>query len=168
MGSLDSLAKLNINNDYECESGFLNCEVHEFSDKNTKPVEVEAYGQYIGFQWNSERTAYTIKGRQYITYHYLEFTEEELLKKYNLARTKSYYPKKEFYSPVYDKKELHDDFPDYRNTLYWKPDVVTDKNGKAEIEFYCSSISSHYWGIIEGIDGNGLLGRDEFKFYVRK
>ena len=167
MGSLDSLAKLNINNDYVCESGFLNYEVHEFSDKNTKPVEGETYGQYIGFQWNSDRTAYTIKGRQYITYHYPEFTEQELLEKFNLARTKNYYPKKEFYSPVYDKKDLQDDFPDYRNTLYWKPDVVTDKNGNAEIEFYSSDISSHFLGIIEGVDGTGLLGRDEFKFYVR-
>lgn len=167
MGTLDSLAKLEINNDYVCESGFLNCEVHEFSNEKSKPIEGETYGQYIGFQWNEDRTAYTIKGRRYITYHYPKFTEEELMKKFNLARIKSYYPKKDFYSPVYDKEKLQDGFPDYRNTLYWKPDIITDANGEVEVEFFCSDISSHFLGIVEGVDGTGLLGRDEFKFYVR-
>lgn len=167
MGTLDSLAKLDINNDYVCESNFLNCEVHEFADKKSKPVEGETYGQYVGFQWNESRTAYTIQGRKYITYHYPKFTREELLEKYNLASIKGYYPQKEFYSPVYDIEGMQDPLPDYRNTLYWKPDIITDKNGEAEVEFYASDLNTKFRGVIEGVSGGGLLGRSEFELFVK-
>ena len=166
LGTLDSLAKLNINTDYVCNSNILNCEVHKFSDDNRKPVEGETYQQYVGFEWNGDHSAYTIKGRRSITYHYPQFTEAELLEKFNLTKVKGYYKEKEFYEPDYDKED--DSFPDYRNTLVWKPQIITDKNGEAEITFFCSDISSHFVGVIEGVSANGLLGREEFKFFVKK
>jgi hypothetical protein len=51
-----------------------------------------------------------------------------------LARIKGYYPKKEFYQPDYDKEQ--DPLPDYRNTLLWAPDIITDENGNATLEFF--------------------------------
>ena len=59
-------------------------------------------------------------------------------------------------------------FPDYRNTLYWKPDLVTDEKGEAHIEFYCSDINDRFVGVIEGAGGTALLGRETFEFHVRK
>ncbi|WP_312076399.1 TonB-dependent receptor plug domain-containing protein [Chryseobacterium sp.] len=50
---------------------------------------------------------------------------------------------------------------DYRETLYWNPTVETDKNGKAQIEFYQSDASSAFRIITEGISAKGLIGRDE-------
>lgn len=50
---------------------------------------------------------------------------------------------------------------DYRETLYWNPIVETDKNGKAQIEFYQSDASSAFRIMTEGISARGLIGRDE-------
>lgn len=50
---------------------------------------------------------------------------------------------------------------DYREALYWNPIVETDKNGKAQIEFYQSDANSAFRIITEGISAKGLIGRDE-------
>jgi hypothetical protein len=164
MGTLDSLAKFEGNNDYVAH-GWLNCPV--CSGEN--PVEGKTYTKYIGnrritghpFPFNANEV-------KKIVYEYPKFTEEELLKKYNLARLKGYYPKKEFYSPKYDKRELQDDFLDFRNTLYWKPNIITNAKGEAQVEFYTSDLNTSFKVTIEGISGEGILGRKDFKFRVRK
>ncbi|MEG3657842.1 hypothetical protein V5097_10555 [Arenibacter palladensis] len=166
IGKLDSLAKLRINMDYVCISGTLNCEVHEFDSKNRRPVEGEHYISYMGFQWNADRTAYTIEGRRSIEYHYPEFTEAEILEKFNLLKVIGYFGKKEFYQPNYEEND--DPFPDYRNSLLWRPEVITDNKGEATIEFYCSDINTYFEGIIEGVGLKGLLGKNEFSFFVSK
>ncbi|WP_242135620.1 hypothetical protein [Aestuariivivens marinum] len=155
MGTLDSLAKLDINPDYVCINNILNCRNHVFDNRNKKPVVGEKYISFNGLS----------------TYHSppkFELSEEELLKKFNLVRIKGYYGKKEFYAPVYDALEQVDGFPDYRNTLYWKPDMITNEKGEAEIEFYTSDINTGFIGIVEGVSGNGQLGRQTFEFRVRK
>jgi len=62
--------------------------------------------------------------------------------------------------PVYNKKEknLNLNRPDFRNTLYWNPDIRTDMNGKAMIEFYTSDDVSDYVLMISGFSGDGLSG----------
>lgn len=50
---------------------------------------------------------------------------------------------------------------DYRETLYWNPTVETDKNGKAQVEFYQSDANSAFRIMTEGIAASGLIGRDE-------
>lgn len=50
---------------------------------------------------------------------------------------------------------------DYRDTLYWNPIVETDKNGKAQVEFYQSDANSAFRVMTEGISASGLIGRDE-------
>lgn len=44
---------------------------------------------------------------------------------------------REFPSPDYSQVALPDE-KDFRRTLYWNPDVQTDKNGKAEVHFFNS------------------------------
>ncbi len=168
MGTLDSLAKLDMNTDYVCVSKILNCEVHQNHSRNTKPIEGESYQKYIGFKWNSDRTAFTVQRKLTFTYQYPVLTEEELLKKFNLASIKGYYGKRIYYVPVYDKTEQTDEFPDYRNTLFWKPDIITNEKGEIEIEFSTSDINSKFIGIIEGVSGEGQLGRQIFEFNVKK
>jgi hypothetical protein len=85
---------------------------------------------------------------------------------HNLFMLKGYYPKRKFYQPNYSE---HDDpFPDYRNSLLWNPKVITDNKGEATIEFYCSDINTQFIGVVEGTDGYGLLGKNEFRFFVKK
>ena len=43
---------------------------------------------------------------------------------------------KEFYSPDYSKQTPPDSVKDYRRTLYWNPNLMLDKDGKATITLY--------------------------------
>jgi hypothetical protein len=61
-----------------------------------------------------------------------------------------------FYSPKYDTPEaLNDRKPDLRSTIYWKPKVKADENGKASVDFYTADSPSSYSVLIEGIGKNG-------------
>jgi hypothetical protein len=64
-----------------------------------------------------------------------------------------------FYAPDYlSVKQRESRVPDYRNTLYWNPDVKTDRNGKAVAEFYTSDESGDFLVFIEGFTDGGLKG----------
>lgn len=93
-----------------------------------------------------------------------QFSEEELLQMNNLWRTKGYYAAREFYQPDEIDRQLST--PDARNTLLWAPSVVTDEKGEAEVSFYCSDINTGFMGIVEGVDGTGLVGNANYEFRV--
>lgn len=59
-----------------------------------------------------------------------------------------------FYSPEYPDGPIIGDV-DYRRTLYWNPNVVTDADGHAEVEFYNNSYSTHFNVIGAGITAGG-------------
>lgn len=61
-----------------------------------------------------------------------------------------------FYSPDYQSQESRSSrIPDFRNTLYWNPDLVPDENGKYRAEFWTGDISGNYIIEIQGIKGDG-------------
>ncbi|AOW09091.1 hypothetical protein [Flavobacterium gilvum] len=97
-----------------------------------------------------------------------QLTEAQLLEKFNIATIKGYYGKKVFYEPIYDEVTINDSSPDYRNTLFWKPDIITNEQGEATVDFFCSDINTAFLGNIEGVSGDGLLGAGNFEFSVRK
>lgn len=73
-----------------------------------------------------------------------------------------YQKPKEFYSPRYETEEQTKAvFNDLRTTLYWNPDVQTNREGKAEIDFYAADAETTYTVIIEGITNDGKLIRKE-------
>ncbi len=45
---------------------------------------------------------------------------------------------------------------------------MTDINGEAEIDFFCSDINSEFQIVVEGVGDGGILGRTEGGFYVSK
>ncbi|MBO9571212.1 MAG: hypothetical protein J7497_03240, partial [Chitinophagaceae bacterium] len=50
-------------------------------------------------------------------------------------------PERAFFSPVYaTEAERNDRMPDFRNVLYWSPEVVTVPGNKKTIEFYSSDL----------------------------
>lgn len=51
--------------------------------------------------------------------------------------------------------------PDFRNLLYWNPEVVTDSDGKASVSFYTSDDISDYRIVIQGLTKDGLAGYKE-------
>lgn len=73
----------------------------------------------------------------------------------------------EFYSPKYDTPEAKNlSNPDYRTTLFWKPDVVLSKEGKASFEFYSSDFQTTYSVVIEGVSTDGKIIRQVGKIVV--
>jgi hypothetical protein len=75
---------------------------------------------------------------------------------------------REFYSPVYETQEqISSRLPDFRNVLYWSPNVQTDTHGKTEINFFTSDLKGRYVAIIQGIDANGRVGEKSISFDVK-
>lgn len=160
LGKLNSLANAHLNFDYVCEDNILNCKKVIHPNGNI-PIEGEMY-----LTQSTKLSKFRV-----VVYHFIPlftFSEEELLKNYNLVMLKGYYGEKEFYQPVYDNISVKDPFPDYRNTLFWKPDIITDKNGEATVEFFCSDLNTIFLGHLEGLSDGGLLGMENFEFAVRK
>ncbi|RZJ79484.1 MAG: hypothetical protein EOO47_10675 [Flavobacterium sp.] len=76
---------------------------------------------------------------------------------------------REFYTPSYESEDQKaSSLPDFRSTLYWNPNVVFDKDGKAKVDFFTSDVPGNYIGIVNGIDDNGSLGTSYFTFKVDK
>ncbi|TSJ43008.1 hypothetical protein FO440_02110 [Mucilaginibacter corticis] len=76
---------------------------------------------------------------------------------------------RQFYSPQYDTEKAYNSLmPDFRNLLYWSPDVKTDAQGKNNISFYTSDLPGRYIGIIQGFTANGETGSQYFMFDVTK
>src|SRR6185312_5605548 len=77
-----------------------------------------------------------------------------------------FYKARAFYSPKYDHQELAGKQRDLRSTVYWKPELITDKSGSATFGFYNADGTGTYRMIIEGIDNKGNLGRKVYKYKV--
>lgn len=60
----------------------------------------------------------------------------------------------EFYSPQYPNGPVLGEV-DFRRTLYWNPNVITDSIGNAEVEFYNSSITTRFNVSAAGITSGG-------------
>ena len=60
----------------------------------------------------------------------------------------------EFYSPQYPEGPIEGDV-DYRRTLYWNPNVITDSLGCAHVEFYNNSYSTNFTVTGAGITASG-------------
>lgn len=75
--------------------------------------------------------------------------------------------KREFYSPVYKtEQQALSRMPDFRNLLYWAPDIQTDSSGQATVEFYTSDMKGKYVAVLQGMDDAGYAGSYYFTFDV--
>jgi TonB-dependent SusC/RagA subfamily outer membrane receptor len=73
----------------------------------------------------------------------------------------------EFYSPKYETLEAKKSFvPDYRTTIFWKPDIIISDTGEASFEFYASDFPTTYSVVIEGLTNNGKTVRRVEKIKV--
>ncbi|HEV3251208.1 MAG TPA: hypothetical protein VGZ71_09675, partial [Puia sp.] len=77
--------------------------------------------------------------------------------------------KREFYSPIYETdNQIASRMPDFRNLLYWSPDIKTDARGKEQFSFYSSDQKGRYRVVLQGITSDGLAGSQTFTFEVNK
>lgn len=182
MGRLDSMAQKDLG-PWVCKKGHLENYKDGYTchhdprycpepyvvplEERSAPVEGKVY--YIfkpKYHYRNDKSGlwFEVEASEYVEYHGPIYSEEELLRRNNLWRTKGYYAKREFYQP--DEVDRQMSLPDARNTLYWNPAVVTDEKGEASVTFYCSDINTLFVGCAEGVDGLGLLGSSKCQFRV--
>jgi len=77
-----------------------------------------------------------------------------------------FYKARSFYVPKYDHPKKETDPIDLRTTVYWNPYIITDKDGNASFEYYNADTKGTYRVVIEGIDDNGSLGRQVYRYRV--
>lgn len=79
-----------------------------------------------------------------------------------------YYRARDFFMPNYKSEKEGESRTDFRKTIYWNPLVKTDSKGDAKVEFYTSDELTTFKATVEGIDGDGVIGRGEHLFYTSK
>jgi len=79
-----------------------------------------------------------------------------------------FYKARQFYSPKYDTPAaLSSKQRDLRSTIYWNPEIKTDKDGNASFEYYNADGAGTYKITIEGIDKDGNIGRQVYRYEVK-
>lgn len=76
-----------------------------------------------------------------------------------------YHKAREFYSPKYESNTPNP-HPDLRSTIYWQPELTTDKDGNASFDYYNADGTGNYRIVVEGIDEKGNIGRQIYRYRV--
>jgi hypothetical protein len=79
---------------------------------------------------------------------------------------KGYYKARNFYSPKYESANINSSVPDLRTTIFWNPDLITDRQGNTSFSYFNADTKGTYRVVVEGIDGNGNLGRQVYRYKV--
>jgi len=77
-----------------------------------------------------------------------------------------FYKARQFYAPKYEHPTDNLNRKDLRSTIYWQPELATDKEGNATIDFYNADGKGNYRVVVEGIDEKGNIGRQVFRYKV--
>ena len=81
---------------------------------------------------------------------------------------KGYAALRTFYLPRYSgPRASQTNKVDTRTTIYWNPNIETDKDGNAAFEFFNADGTGTYRAIIEGIDKDGNIGRQLYRYMVK-
>ncbi|NRF40381.1 carboxypeptidase-like regulatory domain-containing protein [Pedobacter foliorum] len=72
---------------------------------------------------------------------------------------------REFYSPKYEVA-TNERYSDLRSAVYWNPDLIPNENEPMNFNFYTSDMKGNYRVTVEGIDEEGNIGRQVFRFKV--
>jgi hypothetical protein len=74
-----------------------------------------------------------------------------------------------FYSPEYaTEDERLSRIPDFRNLLFWTPELNTGLNGKGAFSFYTGDVPGRYLVVVQGLASNGYAGATSFILNVGK
>jgi hypothetical protein len=79
---------------------------------------------------------------------------------------KGYDYTKEFYTPKYDNSKQAQ-ATDLRSTVYWNPRVLTRQVGQARVSYFNSDQTGTYRVTIEGINAEGQLARQVYRYRVQ-
>lgn len=140
-----------------------------YSAEDIKGIEVMRSAGYF----NSYRVEY-LDPRDITDYVFLEVStrtgQGPFLKKSGnlyLHKPMDYGDNKTFYSPKYTIQNRADKKPDFRSTLYWSPNLLTDNNGTGTFSFFSADKKGSYTIWIEGSDMEGNMGFKTMKLEIK-
>lgn len=82
------------------------------------------------------------------------------------VQARSFTASREFYvSPPVQRTTVRNDF---RTTIHWEPNVITDQAGETSVYFYNNDAVSAFRIITEGFADHGVIGRKEAVYYTEK
>ncbi len=73
----------------------------------------------------------------------------------------------EYYAPKYVSKKPIQRRTDFRSTIFWEPNLTTDKNGFATVAFWNSDDITSLKATVEGVSNNGMLGESSHTYSVQ-
>ncbi|AMR30565.1 hypothetical protein A0256_03560 [Mucilaginibacter sp. PAMC 26640] len=79
---------------------------------------------------------------------------------------KGYHKARTYYTPKYTAANQTGGNADLRSGIYWNPDVLTGKDGKASFTYFNADTKGTYRVVVEGIDDDGNLGRQVYRYKV--
>lgn len=77
---------------------------------------------------------------------------------------RGFYLVRQFYAPQYEMKK--EEQPDYRPTVFWEPNLVSDANGKTSLKYYNTDQNGTFRIVIEGFDADGNLARKVLTYTI--
>ncbi|WP_223649328.1 hypothetical protein [Hymenobacter psoromatis] len=73
-----------------------------------------------------------------------------------------------FYAPRYETPAAAQSrLPDFRNLLYWNPELLSPPGGGTQTSFYTSDQVGSYRVVVQGLSPTGLTGSTSFTFEVK-
>lgn len=136
---------------------------------NIQSIEVLRSGGYLsayGLRGSSGVLVITTK-RGGINYDEKLLQNNKAITDAVFTTAKGYSISRRFYAPEYNSEVLRRTaMPDLRSTLYWQPNIVTDEEGKATIEWYNADNTGDCHIVIEGISTEGALGHASLTYTV--
>jgi hypothetical protein len=147
-----------------------------YSVINLSPENIESVEIFLKDELGLVNSAYGTNGAIVINTKKLETTKISLADLKQLMRQpneleftpKGYAPVRTFYLPRYSGPRANQPTQtDTRSTIYWNPNVITDKTGSASIEYFNADGRGTYRVTIEGLDKDGNIGRQVYRYNVK-
>ena len=157
---------------------FLSGDPIDVNTLNTvNPAEVESVEIFLRDELGMINSAYGTSGVIEVN-----LKKKETGKKISLQELKDLIPKRNettfnpkgyaairtFYLPKYHgPRATQTNRTDTRSTIYWNPNVTTDKTGAASLQYFNADGQGTYRVTIEGIDVDGNMGRQVYRYMVK-
>jgi len=140
------------------------------------PASIESIEIFLKDQLGLVNSAYQSNGAIVINLKNVEMTKisyQDLKNMIGNRNEVTMYPKgyelaRVFYLPLYTgPRQAQPTQLDIRSTIYWNPNVTTDKTGTALLQYFNSDGQGTYRVTVEGLDKDGNLGRQVYRYTVK-
>ena len=98
-----------------------------------------------------------------------EFEGLQLNNKELLLEDEGWQRQRKFYVPDYNNSLIKESrIPDFRELLYWAPEVKTSKTGSSKISFFTGDLTGKFVVVVKGVSDDGRVVNQMETFEVKK